>query len=629
MNYFETAQPHILNNKNLREPQLIAYQKIHKFFNDTSRTSRLEALIQLPTGTGKTGLMAISPFGISKKRVLLITPQTIVRDTVIGSFDSLDPKNFWLFTNIFDDFSKLPSVIEYNSKITPLVLEEADIVVLNIHKLQERLSSSLLKKVQPDFFDFIIIDEAHHSEAYTWKRTVEYFNEANILKVTGTPFRSDGKKITGEQIYSYPLSRAMANGYVKSLENFHVIPEEMFFTLDENSSKTYTLKELKTLNLKDADWISRKVALSENSSKNVVIKSIDLLNEKRKKTNNHPHKIVAVACSIWHAEMLKNLYEDKGLNVAIVHSNMEKKDLLKEFNRIDSHQVEVVVNVALLGEGYDHKFLSIAAIFRPFRSDLPYQQFIGRTLRSIIPSDTSDVYLEDNIAQIVHHKELNLDGLWENYKKEIIKKDIIKEIRKEKQIANEPRTKKENNGSLRESKAFEVTTDVFLETELVKKRKAEEKIEQEKIKTLMETLSINEETAKNLFIQTKTSKDKQKYLRPDLTQASLRQQIDSTIREEIIPEFLSEFGLELKGKEIYTNKDKIFSLKASKSFPKQFDNGACLGYYFNKYLMDFVGKKRELWEIEDYENAIKEIDIHKDFIHSTLSKQFEGGNDNE
>ena len=628
MSYFEQAQPHILNNENLREPQKIAYQKILSYFNNPTINDRLEALVQLPTGTGKTGLMAISPFGIAKKRVLLITPQTIVRDTVIGSFDSLDPKNFWLFTKVFDDFANLPSVIEYTSKITPKVLESADIVILNIHKLQERLSSSLLKKVSPDFFDFIIIDEAHHSEAHTWKRTIEYFNSANILKVTGTPFRSDGKKITGEHIYNYPLSRAMANGYVKSLENFHVIPEEMVFTLDEDSSKTYTLEELKNLNLKDADWISRKVALSESSSKNVIIKSIDLLNSKRKKTDNHPHKIVAVACSISHAETLKKLYEDEGLRVAIVHSDMEKSLLLKEFSRIDSHQVDVVVNVALLGEGYDHKFLSIAAIFRPFRSDLPYQQFIGRTLRSINPSDATTIHTEDNIAQVVHHKELNLDELWENYKKEIRKKDIIKEIRKEKK-RSESYTQNKETGSLNESDKFDVTSDLFLETSLMKQRSVDEKIEQEKIKTLMDTLNIDENTAKNLVIQTNISKDKQKYLRPDLTQAALRQQIDTVIREEITPDFLLEFGLELKGKEIYTNKEKIFSLKALKYFYQPLENGACLAYYFNRYLMDLIGKSRKEWEIEDYERAIKEIDIHKDFIHSTLSKQFEGGNDNE
>src|SRR5699024_9962092 len=123
----------------------------------------------------------------------------------------------------------------------------------------------------------------------------------------------------------------------------------------------------------------------------------------------------------------------------------------KEFDRIDNHKVDVVINVALLGEGYDHKFLSVAAIFRPFRSDLPYQQFIGRVLRSITPADTTQVSFEDNIAQVVYHKELGLESLWESYKKEVVKKDIIKEIRKEKR-KYPPRTQNETiEGTIYES----------------------------------------------------------------------------------------------------------------------------------------------------------------------------------
>lgn len=86
--------------------------------------------------------------------------------------------------------------------LTDEVIQSADIVILNVHKLQERLDSSLLKRVEYDYFDFIIIDEAHHSEANTWKRALTYFNNAKVLKVTGTPFRSDGKKIEGKEIYT-------------------------------------------------------------------------------------------------------------------------------------------------------------------------------------------------------------------------------------------------------------------------------------------------------------------------------------------------------------------------------------------------------------------------------------------
>ena len=73
----------------------------------------------------------------------------------------------------------------------------------------------------------------------------------------------------------------------------------------------------------------------------------------------------------------------------------------------------------------------IAAIFRPFRSDLPYQQFVGRVLRSISIKDGFEVNEEDNIAEVIHHKELNLDNLWNSYKKELAKSKNRKELREE------------------------------------------------------------------------------------------------------------------------------------------------------------------------------------------------------
>ena len=82
----------------------------------------------------------------------------------------------------------------------------------------------------------------------------------------------------------------------------------------------------------------------------------------KRELSDIPHKIIAVACSIKHANQIKSIYESKGLRVAIVHSDLEDKEKDKAFSDIDNHRVDVVVNVAMLGEGYDHPYLSVAAI---------------------------------------------------------------------------------------------------------------------------------------------------------------------------------------------------------------------------------------------------------------------------
>lgn len=603
MSKFEKVQLFIDGNKYLREPQIEAYHKIEQYFNTPSE-ARKEGIVVLPTGTGKTGVMAISPYAVSKKRALIITPQTVVANTVMGSLDSLDHKNFWYSSKTINDIANLPAVVHYQKEVTRGTLDLADIVVVNIHKLQERLESSLLRKVESDFFDFIIIDEAHHSEAHTWKKTVEYFAEANVLKLTGTPFRSDGVIISGKTLFSYPLSKAMANGYVKSLENFNYSPDKMIFTLD-GDSKQYSLEELRSLKLKDNEWISRKVALAEESNLGVIKKSIEKLKIKQSNTNN-PHKIVAVACSIDHANQLKKLYENEGLDVALVHSDMDKADLAVEFTKIDTHKVDVVINVALLGEGYDHKFLSIAAIFRPFRSDLPYQQFIGRVLRSISPADSANISPEDNIAEVIVHEELGLDSLWKAYKKEIIKKGIITAIRKEKGLNPRGGISNEDVSSVLESEEHTLESDAFINTQLLEERKIRELDEQQKIRTIMETLNVSSDEAKRIVLSSRT-KDSIHLLRPDLAQANLRKEINNKIHEEIIPDLLVNNNLDLKENELYNMRHHIFPLWMNKLPNTIKDNGGVLGYYFNNELRRKIGTGRKEWEIADYEIALNHL----------------------
>lgn len=609
--YFKTASPNILDNEFLRDPQKEAYEKLKEHFIE--RESKEHALVVLPTGTGKTGLMGIAPYDISNGRVLIITPQTVIRDSVIGSLDPLYRKNFWLFTRVFDNYSELPTVIEYEKSLTYEVIQSADIVILNIHKLQERLDSSLLKRVEPEFFDFIIIDEAHHSEANTWKRALTYFNNAKVLKVTGTPFRSDGRTIEGKEVFTYGLGKAMERGYVKSLEKIDYIPGKVYLTLDKNSEELYTIDQIREIGLRDEDWIRRSVALSTESNMSIIEQSIKLLNEKKGKTGN-PHKIIAVACSIWHAEQLKELYEAKGYSSSIVHSELEKHERELEFAKIESNQVDIVINVAMLGEGYDHKFLSIAALFRPYKTLLPYAQFIGRVLRSISEEDVKgNLSEEDNIAVAIHHKELGLDELWDYYKKEIKKRDIIKRIRTDYPIEPTGRSPKDVSfGSVSESEEYITIKDAFIESELLKIRKQKIEEEQEKIKNLQALLDVTEEKAKILYQQSLKSQDKERYLRPDLYLKKKKIEIDYLVREDIIPQLLVDFNLELQGNELPKSRF-ILPKKYEFIYSRAKDNGSLLGQYFNLSLKHHIGEGRDGWKIDDYDRAIahvQELEIH-------------------
>ncbi|TWJ33959.1 UvrABC system protein B [Bacillus paralicheniformis] len=608
-NYFSVANPNIHGNSKLREPQIQGYSHVYDHFKIKKKKSH--AVIVLPTGVGKTGLMALLPYNISNGRVLIIAPQIVIKDTVIDQLNPDIPTNFWLSRNVFDRPGDLPTLIEFEGKKTNTeVLRAANIVVVNIQKLQSRLDSSPLNFLPKDFFDMIIIDEAHHSVAKTWVETTQHFSGAKVVKVTGTPIRTDKEKITGEMVYKYKLSQAMANGYVKSLENFTYIPEKLILTLDNDSTKNYTIDEIYELNLKDEEWVSRKVALSPDCARSVVAKSIELLEKKRRGTDV-PHKIIAVATDISHAMEIKALYDEFNYPSTIVHSELDAQIKEQALLDIKNHRVKVVINVSMLGEGYDHPYLSVAAIFRAFRNPLPYAQFIGRILR-VIPSEEVNK-AEDNIGQIVAHKHLALDDLWKYYKKEIQESDIIKyinglevlesdgdDIPQEGRNSHNSRKRTISEGTISESGSGKLTGDVYLTTKLIEQKRKEDKIREEKILEIQRVLNLEKEQAERIVDQATGDTDPIK--RPDLYFESKRRDIDVTIKEQIVPQLLLQFNLDIKGSEVKNT--PLFNSGKYRWIPRNVrDNGGMIATYLSHYLNNEIGRKKADWTIDDYDLA--------------------------
>lgn len=564
--YFEVACPYISDNSALREPQVQAYYKVYDHFVVRNK-QHTHAIVVLPTGVGKTGLMGLLPFHICKGRALIITPQLTIKDAVVDSLDPDNPESFWYKRKIFKRVDETPTLVEYASNIKREVLDAANIVVLNIHKLQMRLTSSPLNFLPQNYFDMIIIDEAHHSTAVTWVETTNHFKNAKVVKLTGTPIRTDREELAGELVYKYKLSQAMAKGYVKSLRNLEYVPEKLFLTIDKDETKLYTVEELLEQGLRDEDWIRRSVAFSRECSESVVKESIKLLNRK-KENSKVPHKIIAVACSIDHAEQIKQLYIENGYQAEVIHSKQSPDKQAEVKLDIENHRLDVIINVAMLGEGYDHPYLSVAAIFRPFRNELPYEQFIGRVLRTI-PEDEVEK-AEDNIADIVSHHNLELARLWEKYKIEIQESEVIKHLRSDYSLdeidykldSEDKDSRGKINivslGSAREQGIGTLIMDNYLNTELIKKQQEEEKKQKESISKLQELLHIDYEQALAIYNQTRT-KDTAAFKRPDLYFAAKRKNLDDQIREVLIPQLITrynidQFGNNLSGCRLFTGK---------------------------------------------------------------------------
>jgi DNA repair protein RadD len=403
--YFAETAAEIENNTNLREPQRDAYARALKFFQDGGQ----RAIVQLPVGCGKSGLAALLPFGISNGRVLIIAPNLTIKDELYKSLDiSNRQKCFWRRMHVLDeaDMASGPYVATLESGNLS-VCAKSHIVLTNIQQLAANVDK-WLNKFPADFFDLIIVDEAHHGAAPSWKRVFEKFPQAKVISLTATPFRSDRQELDGELIYRYPFKSASIKGYIKKLKASYVAPVELTFTV-EGETKTFSLQDV--LAMKEEEWFSRGVALSEPCNVSIVDNSLEKLENLRQ--SGTKHQLIAVACSINHAQRIRSLYQERGYNAAIIHSKMEEAEQDEVLRDLYNSSLDCIIQVQMLGEGFDHPKLSVAVIFRPFRSLAPYIQFVGRILRVVVQNDPTH---PDNYGHIVTHVGLNLDEQLKQFK---------------------------------------------------------------------------------------------------------------------------------------------------------------------------------------------------------------------
>lgn len=412
MSYFFDTAVNIEGNTKLRAPQIEAYIKVKDFFSDEENK---EALVVLPTGTGKSGLISIAPFGVAHKKVLIITPGLITKESIRKTQEVL-ADNFWVNFDIVFSSKDIPIVNEYSSDLSDEHLLSSHIVYSNIQKVTSTRDNALINRVPSDFFDLIIIDEAHHAPAQSWRDTLHYFSNAKILHVTGTPYRGDNQEIPGVRIHETPLSEVMRDKYVKWLRKETVNAHELFFSTPEQPGVKLSKEQI--LMLKDKEWIEKSIALSKECSLDVIDHSITKLQELKEASPTVPHKILAVGCSIAHAEDLLTWYKDRGMNSVIVHSEMEQSELTEALLKVEHHQCDVVISVNMLMEGYDHKYLTVLAIFRPYRSLNAFAQVVGRILR-VIPESEITHFEIDNNGIVIFHEEIGLNVMWENFQKEV------------------------------------------------------------------------------------------------------------------------------------------------------------------------------------------------------------------
>ena len=145
--YFQETDARIIGNDRLREPQEEGYVALRDYFAGEGSPS-FPAIVVLPTGCGKSGLIACAPFGIAEGRVLVVAPNLTIKDGLANdTFSGTD--HFYQLCNVLPPDARLPRVVALErGRVNEEDCRRADVIVTNVQQMQ-----GWLPLFPSDFFD--------------------------------------------------------------------------------------------------------------------------------------------------------------------------------------------------------------------------------------------------------------------------------------------------------------------------------------------------------------------------------------------------------------------------------------------------------------------------------------------
>lgn len=229
------------------------------------------------------------------------------------------------------------------------------VVVGSVQTLQ---NEKRLTKFPPDYFDTIIIDEAHHAVSNGYQRVLKHFEEANVLGVTATPDRGDMQNLGSyfeSLAYEYKLPEAIRSGYLSPIKAL-TLPLEI-----DLSSVSQQAGDFKTRDLGSA---------LDPYLESIATEMVEHCKDK---------KTVVFLPLVATSQKFKDLLNEKGFRAAEV--NGESKDRAEILEDFENDKYNVLCNSMLLTEGWDCPSVDCIVVLRPTKVRSLYSQMVGRGTR--------------------------------------------------------------------------------------------------------------------------------------------------------------------------------------------------------------------------------------------------------
>ena len=395
--------------------ELRPYQKeaVEAIFSEWKEEHR-RTLLVLPTGTGKTVVFAkVVELKVGEgKRVLILAHRNELLEQASD---------------------KLKEACGIDT-----VLEKADSTAVGklspvtVGSVQTLYREHRLIQYPRDYFDIIIVDEAHHAMSDTYQKILEYFNKALVLGVTATPDRADRKNL-GQYFdslaYEYPMRKAVKEGYLAPIKA-QMIPLDIDITNVGISNGDYAVGEIGSALDPYLEQIAKEMLTYCKDRKTVVFLPL-----------------------IRTAQKFCEILNSYGLSACEVNGDStDRNEVIKDF---ECGNYQVLCNAMLLTEGWDCPDVDCIVVLRPTKVRSLYQQMVGRGMR-LAPNKTELLLLDflwmtdrhdlchpssliaktEEVAQRINKKVIeNEDGVDLLDSEEEAEKDIIRE--REESLAKE------------------------------------------------------------------------------------------------------------------------------------------------------------------------------------------------
>jgi DNA repair protein RadD len=319
------------------------------------RSGSAAPLLVAPTGMGKTVVFAaITQAAAARGRQVLIL---VHRRELIHQASA-----------------KLASIgVDHGVIAAGITPANASVQVASVQTLIRRLDRTAAP-------DLIIIDEAHHAVAGSWRKVIDHWPNSLLLGVTATPVRQDGRGLGSmfDQLVLGPsTAELIATGYL-TRARIYAPPPVADLTGIHRRAGDYAIDEA-------AERMDRPTVTG------------DAISHYQRIGAGQP--AIAFCCNVKHAEHVCHAFKVAGIRAATLLGTTTDRDALVA--RFAAGFIDVLVTVDVVSEGFDCPGAAVAILLRPTQSEGLYLQQIGRVLRPA-PGKQAAVVL-DHVGNVHRH----------------------------------------------------------------------------------------------------------------------------------------------------------------------------------------------------------------------------------